>query len=126
MGWIAEDKRAALYTRGGDRCVYCETETIRGAHTSILNAATLDHIKPRNHGGSHHATNLACCCARCNSRRGDTPLRSWAAQHARERAEAAVPGDADCRPEVVEEMAARLADEIIRRVRNETRRQWRK
>jgi hypothetical protein len=122
--WIKPEKRLALYERASFACAYCSADVVPGEHTSVPTAATLDHVKPRNHGGSNSATNLVCCCARCNSRRQDTPLAQWAFGVGLERAEATVAADVDDRDAVVWEMARRLADEIRRRVRNETRRRY--
>lgn len=35
-----------------------------------LNAATLEHIVPKNHGGTDALENLAIACARCNAEKG--------------------------------------------------------
>lgn len=124
MRWIRPEKRAAIIARASSRCCYCGCDLHEGSHPGDdPQCATLDHVIPRNCGGSNAATNLVACCARCNSRRQDTPLRAWAYGIGLERAEAATPEGIEDRDEIVGETARRLADEIVRRVRNETRRQ---
>ena len=122
MRWITPIKRARIIARAGGSCCYCGCELNEHSHTTDPACATLDHVTPRNLGGSNDATNLVACCARCNSRRQDTPLRQWAFGIGLERAELAVEQNIPHRDDVVGEVATRLAAEIVRRVRNETRR----
>lgn len=68
--WIRKDKRRAIYARDEWRCVYCDVP-------GSLAPLTLDHIKPRNKGGSNAARNLVTCCHACNASKGDLSLRSW-------------------------------------------------
>lgn len=65
--WISKRKRFLIYTRDRFCCVYC------GYSLKL----TLDHIKPRNCGGSHDASNLVTCCSKCNNTRQGTPLKLW-------------------------------------------------
>lgn len=46
------------------RCVYC-------ARPLALDTATLDHVQPICHGGTHAPGNLVTACARCNRMKGD-------------------------------------------------------
>ncbi|MGH7713775.1 MAG: HNH endonuclease [Gemmatimonadaceae bacterium] len=46
------------------RCVYC-------ARPLALETATLDHVHPVCHGGTHAPGNLVTACARCNRLKGD-------------------------------------------------------
>jgi HNH endonuclease len=71
--WIRPEKRLAVYHRDGFACAYCGTALEDGARLS------LDHVLPRELGGTHEATNLVTCCVSCNSARQDLPLRSWLA-----------------------------------------------
>jgi 5-methylcytosine-specific restriction endonuclease McrA len=48
----------------GRRCVYC-------ARPLALDIATLDHVHPVAHGGTHTPGNLVTACARCNRLKGD-------------------------------------------------------
>ena len=68
MNWIRPEKRLALYLRDGMACCYCGV----GVETGIQ--LTLDHLQPREHGGSNAPTNLITACVHCNSARGQ---RSW-------------------------------------------------
>lgn len=38
---------------------------------------TLDHIKPKAHGGSHAHRNLVGSCRLCNNDKGDKTLEAW-------------------------------------------------
>lgn len=62
--WITKARRAAVYARDGERCVYC------GSGAPL----TLDHARPRALGGSHASSNLVTACRRCNSARGALAL----------------------------------------------------
>lgn len=48
----------------GRRCVYCAT-------TLNLDSATLDHVHPLAHGGTHTPGNLVLACTRCNRMKSD-------------------------------------------------------
>jgi 5-methylcytosine-specific restriction endonuclease McrA len=65
--WIRPEKRLAIYSRDGFACVYC------GADEKL----TLDHLQPRELGGTHGHENLVSCCLSCNSSRQDASQRSW-------------------------------------------------
>lgn len=92
--WIRKNKWAALVERGNYTCAYCGE-----IHPSDW--FTLDHVQPRERGGSNDPSNLVCCCQSCNSSKGTKPLMTWLrAQY----------GDV-------------LADEIRRNVANQQRRQ---
>jgi hypothetical protein len=67
--WIRPAKRLAIYARDGFACVYCGSE----------DRLSLDHLTPREIGGTHHATNLVTSCVSCNSARRDLPMRGWLA-----------------------------------------------
>lgn len=71
MNWIRQDKRLAIYLRDGLACAYCGHSVEDGAKLS------LDHVKPNSKGGSNHESNLVTCCDRCNSSRGNRPLRTF-------------------------------------------------
>jgi len=64
--------RLVVLMRDGYRCYIC------GEH-----ANTVDHIVPRIMGGTEHLSNLAACCAKHNSAKGDRapavpiPSRVW-------------------------------------------------
>lgn len=83
--WIGDQSKEALRRRDADgegalTCAYCGVELVARAHNTNPAAASLDHLTPRIAGGAlTDPSNLVCCCARCNSRRGDTPLKDWLA-----------------------------------------------
>jgi len=60
--------RKNIIRRDGHRCQYC------GATSTQL---TVDHIKPRAHGGLNSWENLVTACLSCNNKKGDrTPERA--------------------------------------------------
>lgn len=68
--WIRREKRLAIYARDGFACIYCganEGETM----------LTLDHVLPRELGGTHDGENLVTCCFSCNSSKQDVSMRAW-------------------------------------------------
>jgi len=65
--WIRPAKRLAIYSRDGFACAYCGSEE----------SLSLDHLQPRELGGSHAAENLVTSCVSCNSARKDLPMRDW-------------------------------------------------
>lgn len=83
--WMSDRSKEALRRRDADgegalTCAYCGIELVARAHNTNPAAASLDHLTPRAHGGAlTDPANLVCCCARCNSRRQDTPLVDWLA-----------------------------------------------
>jgi len=74
--WIRVERRQAIYARDGGRCVYCRCDPWRGL--------TLDHVKPRNKGGSNESRNLVTCCYGCNSKRQHGSLRGFVLRIAEE------------------------------------------
>lgn len=71
--WIAKSTRLAIYLRDQFTCVYCGKD-LHGAH---VRGVTLDHLIPRERGGSNCPTNLVTACKTCNDSKGDTPWRRW-------------------------------------------------
>jgi len=60
--------------RFNGRCVYCGTETVKGAGSGQVtqpNAATLDHFIPRSLGGQECIWNYVLACRACNEEKGD-------------------------------------------------------
>lgn len=79
--WIRPEKRRRIYERDRWRCVWCTAEVYspRGGHESPgARLATLDHVKPRDEGGTNDASNLVTCCDECNEFRGTTTPVAWA------------------------------------------------
>lgn len=52
------------------KCIHCQRKLTLLEDGSPLNGATLEHIVPKNHGGTDELDNLAIACARCNSEKG--------------------------------------------------------
>ncbi|MBT8452632.1 MAG: HNH endonuclease [Deltaproteobacteria bacterium] len=52
------------------KCIHCQKKLSLRADGTPLNGATLEHIVPKNHGGTDDLENLAIACARCNSEKG--------------------------------------------------------
>lgn len=66
--WCSKAKRAAIYARDENRCVWC------GHDGRML---TIDHLIPRSKGGNNDPSNLVTTCMRCNRLRGNRSLREW-------------------------------------------------
>jgi 5-methylcytosine-specific restriction endonuclease McrA len=71
MNWIRQTSRLAIYLRDGMACAYCGATVEDGAQLS------LDHLKPHSKGGDNKPTNLVTCCSKCNSARGNRPVRTF-------------------------------------------------
>ena len=52
------------------RCIHCQRKLTLRTDGTALNGATLEHIVPKNHGGTDTLDNLAIACARGNSEKG--------------------------------------------------------
>jgi 5-methylcytosine-specific restriction endonuclease McrA len=52
------------------KCIHCQRKLALRADGTPINGATLEHIVPKNHGGTDDPENLAIACARCNSEKG--------------------------------------------------------
>jgi 5-methylcytosine-specific restriction endonuclease McrA len=72
--WCPKAKRLAIYIRDGFSCAYCGTDLRDAAPYQI----SLDHLIPREAGGTHEATNLVTACFRCNSARQSKPWHRFA------------------------------------------------
>lgn len=57
-------------TRDNFQCQYCGKNPTQ--HGAVLH---IDHIKPRDDGGSNDITNLVTACERCNAYKGNRSLR---------------------------------------------------
>jgi 5-methylcytosine-specific restriction endonuclease McrA len=53
--------RDNIYKRDEFRCLYCQINT----------HLTIDHVIPKSRGGKNTWENLATCCFKCNSKKGD-------------------------------------------------------
>ena len=62
--------RRNIFARDHNRCQYC-------GRKSPSQELSIDHVVPRSHGGKTSWTNVACCCVRCNVRKGGrTPAQA--------------------------------------------------
>lgn len=79
--WIRPEKRRRIYERDGWRCVWCTCKvgsSINGRWIGVAAPACLDHVLPRERGGSNHESNLVTSCLSCNAARGTWSAVSWA------------------------------------------------
>lgn len=58
--------RERVRTRAGQRCEYCRLHQRYAPFVSFH----IEHIVPRQHGGSDDPSNLALACHRCNLHKG--------------------------------------------------------
>lgn len=59
LGW---EVRAYLLEKWGRRCAYCGAENV---------PFEIDHVTPKDRGGSNRVNNLALCCHDCNQTKGN-------------------------------------------------------
>ncbi len=59
LGW---EVRAYLLEKWGRRCAYCGAENV---------PFEIDHVTPKDRGGSNRVSNLALCCHDCNQAKGN-------------------------------------------------------
>lgn len=52
------------------KCIFCNRALTISTTGTPLGAATLEHIRPRHHGGDDRLENLALACAGCNHEKG--------------------------------------------------------
>lgn len=52
------------------KCIHCRSKLVLDEDGTPISAATVEHIVPRNKGGTDAAENLAIACARCNHGKG--------------------------------------------------------
>ena len=74
MKWIRTSTRLALYAACGFRCAYCGRDAARSGKPGTFG---LDHLVPREMGGSNAPENLAMACKGCNGRKGTRTLETW-------------------------------------------------
>lgn len=65
--WIRTKKRHQIYARDDYRCIWCGCLVDAGVN------ASLDHVLPRERGGTNAAHNLVTACIACNASRGEEP-----------------------------------------------------
>lgn len=71
-----------VFRRDGGRCTWCgrPVQRVRVHRGLPTDAATLDHLTPRAHGGPLSPDNLVLACFACNNARGDMPAEDFAEQ----------------------------------------------
>ena len=72
---VATDSTFELVRDDGERawrgkCLHCRRALWIDVDGTPISEATIEHIQPRNHGGSDELRNLALACARCNHQKG--------------------------------------------------------
>lgn len=67
MNWIRPEKRIAIHSRDGWKCVYCGMELKEVAK----GVRQLDHLIPVAKGGDNSAENLVTACGWCNVEKSD-------------------------------------------------------
>jgi uncharacterized protein (TIGR02646 family) len=81
LAWLDYSTVGALRSRGprvrerlsaeqNHRCCYCGVRTNEPGAPS----PTIEHVRPRRHGGNDAYSNLVMACQPCNQKRGDKPL----------------------------------------------------
>ena len=63
---ISAGVRRMVRQRAGHACEYCEV-----SETQVGGELTIDHFRPRAHGGTDDADNLLYSCHRCNQYKAD-------------------------------------------------------
>ena len=70
--WLRNTTRRRLYMRDDFCCVYCGASALDS--DAVL---TIDHILPRELGGTNEHSNLVTCCKSCNSSKQDSPVERF-------------------------------------------------
>lgn len=52
------------------KCLHCNARLLIGLDGEPISRATIEHILPKNHGGTDDLSNLGIACSRCNSEKG--------------------------------------------------------
>jgi HNH endonuclease len=74
--WCAATDSSFERARVGDRdvlagkCIHCNRKLAIDLEGNPLGRETVEHIVPRNHGGTDAIANLAIACSRCNHGKG--------------------------------------------------------
>ena len=66
-------RRLSVYIRDEFQCMYCLKNNL--THDIVL---TIDHIRPRSHGGENHVKNMISSCKDCNDSRQSRQLITFA------------------------------------------------
>lgn len=52
------------------KCIYCNTRLALQEDGTPISTITVEHLRPRNHGGTNEIENLALSCKECNQAKG--------------------------------------------------------
>lgn len=71
--------RKQLFIRDAGRCYICKRMTVlkNKGKKRDKRLATIDHVVPVSHGGTHTWTNVRNCCWQCNIKKGSKELDSY-------------------------------------------------
>lgn len=72
--WIRPEKRERIYARDKYTCVYCGKPFENGSRIAEL---TLDHVRPKELGGTNDPCNLVTACKSCNCAKRDLALHKY-------------------------------------------------
>lgn len=75
LGIVATDSTFELTEHRGSaawvgKCIHCNRRLIIAADGTPISHATIEHILPRNHGGTDDLENVALACGSCNFEKG--------------------------------------------------------
>lgn len=82
--WCAATDSTFRYREGRSgpffvgKCIHCQRKVIVDVMPGPGGHATLEHIRPRTHGGTNAQLNLAVACGGCNASKGyRLDVRQW-------------------------------------------------
>ena len=61
-----------IVKRDESKCIYCGVKVNPHCTSSLGDARGFDHLIPLSNGGEHSAWNMAVCCMKCNTKKGQT------------------------------------------------------
>jgi len=75
-------KNIEVWNKTDGNCCYCGEKTLKLYQNRKENKrnplkATIEHIKPRSHGGTNALENLVIACGKCNGARGNMKLKTF-------------------------------------------------
>jgi 5-methylcytosine-specific restriction endonuclease McrA len=62
-----DETRVRIWRRDNFRCRYCDYDARASFEAFWRARLCVDHLKPKNLGGSDDDSNLVTCCAACNA-----------------------------------------------------------
>lgn len=70
MSGPSRELKREIWQRDRWRCAYCRCRCRTDVEADAPDRATVDHVRPVRHGGSHRAENLVTACFACNQEKG--------------------------------------------------------